>query len=84
MVPPSSSGAVPSGGQGSGSGDDTAAPSGRAASSEPPQHKSNTLSEALDKLVDVAVAMVEQGKMPEAIVVLKQGIEVLEASYPGR
>ena len=38
----------------------------------------------MDKLVDTAVQLVEDGKLQQAIEVLQQGITLLAASYPGR
>ncbi len=35
----------------------------------------------MDKLVDTAVQLVEQGRLGQAIDVLKQGIEVLQSAF---
>ncbi len=36
----------------------------------------------MDKLVDTAVGLVEQGNVNGAITVMKEGIQVLESAYP--
>lgn len=38
----------------------------------------------MDKLVDTAVNLVEEGRLQQAVEVLQQGITLLTASYPGR
>jgi hypothetical protein len=38
----------------------------------------------MDKLVDTAVGLVEEGRLQQAVEVLQQGITLLTATYPGR
>ncbi|KAF8071356.1 hypothetical protein HT031_001440 [Scenedesmus sp. PABB004] len=42
-----------------------------------------TLQASMDKLVDTAVALVEEGKLQQAVQVLQQGIELLTSAFPG-
>jgi hypothetical protein len=39
---------------------------------------------AMDKLVDTAVGLVEEGRLQQAVEVLQQGITLLTSTYPGR
>lgn len=39
---------------------------------------------AMDKLVDTAVKLVEEGRLQQAVEVLQQGITLLTSTYPGR
>jgi hypothetical protein len=38
----------------------------------------------MDKLVDSAVSLVEQGRLQQAVEVLQQGITLLDSTFPGR
>lgn len=42
------------------------------------------LQASMDKLVDAAVSLVEEGKLQQAVEVLKQGIELLNTTFPDR
>lgn len=38
----------------------------------------------MDRLVDTAVKLVEEGRLQQAVEVLQQGITLLTSTYPGR
>lgn len=38
----------------------------------------------MDKLVDTAVGLVEEGKLQQAIEVLQQGVQLLTTTFPDR
>lgn len=36
----------------------------------------------MDQLVNAAVELVEEGKLPQAVDVLKQGVDIIQAVFP--